>query len=309
MSFSAESKKEGFKIPKSGSDGPKSSVPNEKVVKSSSALVSAGARPLYKINISNQSENSSKTASKKPVTKGPPPLDFNSLMKLASQKASDPKAAATTTINQNSKNVSNRPMTQEEKERHQRMSSKQFKEWYKYGTSPERSESPPTEKLKKDGKSGGDKVRKKETMDNNHKKDKKTSDCSSFEKKRPDSMNGESKKKPSSKVKSDEGLADKYKLLEQKYKALEEKLKQQQSAKEKNQKPSSQKSSSSSCQTSNSLNKQTSSKNSGKYAVENNNLLICRPAEKVPEKPKSAWDRIYDQIQKESPIKKPGKSI
>lgn len=307
----AESKKEGFKIPKSGSDGPKASLSNEKSVKSSTSIVSAGARPLYKISVSNQLENSSKTATKKPVTKGPPPLDFNSLMKLASKKASDPKAVTAVTT-PNTKNLNNRPMTQDEKERLQRMTSKQFKEWYKYGTSPERSESP-TENLKK---SGGDKVRKKETIDL-VKKDKKTSDYFPSEKKRQESMNGDHKRKAStsdtkvlSKSKNEDDLADKYKILEQKYKALEEKLKQKESAKEKASKSFSQKSSSSSSSsnhTTNSQNRQTSSKSSGKYTVENNNLLICRPAEKEPEKPTSAWDRIYNQIQKSNPVKKPVK--
>lgn len=297
--ITAESKKEGFKIPKSNSDVSKSVIPNEKSSKSSTAIVSAGARPLYKI-VSNQSDNSGKIEAKKAATKVSPQLDFNSLMKIASQKASSSKALTANSISTPiSKNLSDRPMTQEEKERHQRMTSKQFKEWYKYGTSPPRPESPV------------DKVQKKESMDSN-KKDKRSTE-SFLEKKRQSSTNGDSKKRSSSsdqKVSSkSDDLADKYKMLELKYKALEEKLKQQStgSTKEKSQKSSIQKSSSSSNQPSNSQNKKISSKTSSKYSVENNNLLICRPTDKASEKPKSAWDRIYDQIQKSDPIKKPVK--
>ncbi|GAB1599910.1 protein SPT2 homolog [Argonauta hians] len=293
-----ESKKETFRIPKGTGNsntekGPKNlNTNNNNSSKDfkSSKTVSSGSKPSSDSNRANSSSKLKKNSS----NLGPPPMKFDDIIKLAKEKAAaDPKQIL------NSNRPDNRPMTQDEKDRFIRLSSKEYKV-------PKASDSPNSHNsnnsLKK-GTSSESKLKKKDISEKPH-KSHRNSNISSENKRTNESVNDGRKgsgsvsqgKQKSKDTKVD--ISSKYKDLEDKFKALQEEL---QKIKEKEKKETVQASKSKPVKHKRNVENQV---NSTKYSAENNNLLICRPAAKQEEKPQSTWDKIYSGIQKADPIKK-----
>ncbi|KAJ8299156.1 hypothetical protein KUTeg_023216 [Tegillarca granosa] len=104
-----------------------------------------------KSNIEVKTENSEKVKPKIPKKPAPPPMIFSDLLKLAQAKSAEPIAFEPKIAKSKKEDMPERLMTQEEKEREEerkkRLQSKDYKDWYKYGSQ----------------KSDNDKVRDKKT--------------------------------------------------------------------------------------------------------------------------------------------------
>ncbi|CAI9725212.1 Hypothetical predicted protein [Octopus vulgaris] len=295
----AESKKETFKIPKgtgnsNSEKGPKTSLSNNnnnsskdlKPNKPTASTVLSGSKSASDPSASRPTI-SSKT--KKPFNSsaGAAPLKFDELMKLALEKAADPKQIL------NSNRPADRPMTQDEKDRLQRLSAKE----YKHTKSSDSSNSRNNNSLKKS--TPEIKLKKKEISEKPN-KSQRTTNITSENKRTSDSVINQNKNVQKSKETGTD-FSSKYKDLESKLKALQEEMKQMKNEKKKQTNPPSKP------QTAKHKPSPENHGNANKYAAENNNLLICRPAAKPEEKPMSTWDKIYSGIQKQDPIKKPVK--
>lgn len=295
--IAVESKKETFKIPKgagnsSSEKGPKTSLSNNsskdsKPNKSTTSTALSGSKSASDSSASRPNI-SSKT--KKPFnsSSGATPLKFDELMKLAGEKAADPKQIL------NSNRPADRPMTQDEKDRLQRLSSKE----YKHTKNSDSCNSRNNNSLKKS--TPEIKLKKKEISDKSN-KSQRTTNLTSENKRTSDSVVNQNKNVQKSKE-TETDFNSKYKDLENKFKALQDELKQMKSEKKKQNPPSKP-------QTAKHKPSPENYGNANKYTAENNNLLICRPAAKPEEKPVSTWDRIYSGIQKSEPVKKPGKKL
>ncbi|XP_052825143.1 protein SPT2 homolog [Octopus bimaculoides] len=293
----AESKKETFKIPKgtgnsNSEKGPKTSLSNNnssKDLKASKSTASAVLSGSKSASDSSASRPNISSKTKKPFNSstGATPLKFDELMKIALEKAADPKQIL------NSNRPADRPMTQDEKDRLQRLSSKE----YKHTKSSDSSNSRNNNSLKKS--TPEIKLKKKEISEKPN-KSQRTTNITSENKRTSDSVINQNKNVQKSKeIETD--FNSKYKDLESKLKALQDEMKQMKNEKKKQTNPPSKpqpakhKPSPENCG------------NANKYTSENNNLLICRPAAKPEEKPLSTWDKIYSGIQKADPVKKPVK--
>ena len=71
----------------------------------------------------------------RPKSAAPPPPSFQELMAMAQKKADAPEEVQKT-LKKELKKKTERPMTQEEKERHERINSKEYKQWLQTGKRP-----------------------------------------------------------------------------------------------------------------------------------------------------------------------------
>lgn len=65
----------------------------------------------------------------------PPPMDFKAILEMAEKKQKEPPKQFTS-IPKKKKEIEGRPLTQEEKDRRERMKSKEYQDWLKFGGKP-----------------------------------------------------------------------------------------------------------------------------------------------------------------------------